>query len=239
MATINLLYQSGYKINDSIEVVIPKVRDILNDEDSYYGLVSALTAMPIDMMAELDDCGIDFSSINEYELFLLLFNQVKNSDTSLIFGGLDLMQFSPAVNESTGSVALVNPVSGVIIDQSVHSKISSALRKIHNIKKDIRKPANEEARDYMLDRAREKRRRNRTRLRMSQLENLIIALVNTEQFKYDFDGVLDLSIYQFNESVRQIIRKIDYDNRMHGVYAGTISVKDLSQEDLSWLPNKL
>ena len=67
---------------------------------------------------------------------------------------------------------------------------------------------------------------------------MIVALVNTEQFKYDFDGVRDLTIYQFNESARQIIKKIDYDNRMRGVYAGTVDIKDLSQDDLNWLTHK-
>lgn len=50
--------------------------------------------------------------------------------------------------------------------------------------------------------------------------------------------ILELSIYQFNESVRQIIKKIDYDNKMYGVYAGTVSAKDLSQDDLNWLTHK-
>ena len=44
--------------------------------------------------------------------------------------------------------------------------------------------------------------------------------------------------YQFNESVRQIIKKIDYDNKMHGIYAGTVSAKDLSQDDWNWLTHK-
>ena len=48
----------------------------------------------------------------------------------------------------------------------------------------------------------------------------------------------ELSIYQFNESVRQIIKKIDYDNKMHGIYAGTVSAKDLSQDDWNWLTHK-
>ena len=59
-----------------------------------------------------------------------------------------------------------------------------------------------------------------------------------EEIKYDFESVKNLSIYQFNESVKQIIRKVDYDNRMFGVYSGTISAKDLSQEDLDWLTHK-
>jgi hypothetical protein len=90
----------------------------------------------------------------------------------------------------------------------------------------------------MIRRAREKARRHSNRQTDSQLESLIVALVNTEQYHYGFEGTRDLSIYQFNESVRQVIHKIDYDNRMHGVYSGTISAKDLSQDDLTWITHK-
>ena len=64
---------------------------------------------------------------------------------------------------------------------------------------------------------------------------MIISVVNTEQFKYNYESVKSLTIYQFNESVYQIVRKVDYDNRMHGVYAGTIDAKELKQDDLTWL----
>ena len=90
----------------------------------------------------------------------------------------------------------------------------------------------------MLKRARAKLRRQMSKKSLSQLESLIIAMVNTEQFKYGFEGTLELSIYQFNESVKQIIKKVDYDNRMYGVYSGTINVKELSQDDLNWLIHK-
>ena len=90
----------------------------------------------------------------------------------------------------------------------------------------------------MIERARKKLKRRRGKEPTSQLEELIVALVNTEQFHYGFEGVLPLSIYQFNESVRQVIKKIDYDNRMHGIYAGTVNAKDLSQEDLNWMIHK-
>lgn len=87
----------------------------------------------------------------------------------------------------------------------------------------------------MLKRAREKQRRERNKKQDSQLEKLIVALVNSEQFKYGFEDVKNLSIYQFNESVRQIIKKTDYNNRMYGIYSGTIDPKNLKQDDLNWL----
>lgn len=238
MATTNLLYKKEYAINDSVRIRIPTVGEVLDNEDKYYGMVSMLTAMPIDYMVQLDDIGVDFTKINDYELFLLLFRSLKEQDTSLIFGDLDLRPFQTAVNEQNGLIILVNPETGVKIDRAIHGKIAATLRKIHHLKKDIRKPANTEAKDYLLERARTKMCRQKNRAEDSQLEELIVAMVNTEQYHYGFEGTRELSIYQFNESVRQVIKKVDYDNRMHGIYSGTVSAKNLSQDDLNWLTHK-
>ena len=238
MATLNLLYKQEYAINEHIKIQIPTVGEVLDNEDDYYTMVTMLTAMPVDMMVQLDDIGVDFTAVNEYELFLILFNALKDKDTSLIFGELDLKPFRSAVNPQNNTIVLRDKETGVVIDRGIQGQIASVLRKIHNLKRNNRKPANQEAREYMLQRAREKMRRRSKRVNDSQLEELIVAMVNTEQFHYGFEGTRELSIYQFNESVRQVIKKIDYDNRMHGVYAGTVNTKELSQDDLNWLTHK-
>lgn len=238
MSTLNLLYQRRYAINDSIGIIIPTVGEIIDNEDAYYNLVSVLTAMPIDLMVQLEDAGIDFMSINEYELFLLMFAGFKDQDTSLIFGDLDLSKFKIAVNEQNGNMVLRDEENDIKIDRAIHSQIAGVLRKIHHLEKNRRKPANDEAKEFMLKRARDKMKRRKNRKEDSQLEALIVAMVNTEQYKYDFEGTRELSIYQFNESARQVIKKVDYDNRMYGVYTGSINAKDLSQDDLNWLTHK-
>lgn len=238
MATLNLLYKKEYAINDHIKIRIPTVGEVLDREDDYYSMVSMLTAMPIDMMVQLDDIGIDFTKINEYELFLLLFNALKEQDTSLIFGDLDLKAFRAVVSPQNSTLVLLDKDTGAMIDRAIQWQIAAALRKIHHLKRDDRKPINSETKDYLIERARTKMRRSKNKTADSQLEELVVALVNTEQFHYGFEGTRELSIYQFNESVHQIIKKIDYDNRMHGIYSGTVSAKDLSQDDLNWLTHK-
>lgn len=238
MPTLNLLYQRQIKINDDIQVIIPTVGEVIDDEDSYYGLVSLLTAMPIDLIVQLDDAGIDFTQINDYELFLLLFPGIKSQDTHLVFGDLNLSEFELATNNQNDTVVLWNQKTNVVIDRAIHGQIANTLRKIHHLEKNLRKPGNDEAKEYMIQRARDKQRRNRNRKTESQLESLIVAMVNSEQYKYDFEGTRELSIYQFNESVRQIINKVDYQNRMIGVYTGNIDSKHLSQDDLNWLTHK-
>lgn len=237
MPTVNLLYKQKYEITPAISVRVPKVGEIIECEDEYYNTVFAITAMPIDMMVQLDDAGIDFTKINEYELFLLLFDGIKDAPcANLVFGDLDLKNFQMAVDKS-GEIFLVDPNTGVRIDKIAHYHIANALRRIHNLEKKLQKPGNDAARKYMIERARIKQQRAKKRNKDSELEDLIIAMVNTSEFKYDYDSVLNMSIYQFNASVNQIIRKINYDNLMIGCYAGTVNVKEISQDSLNWLSN--
>ena len=232
---INVLYQDRFPVTDKISVMIPKVGDVLNHEEDYYALLSMLTSMPIDMMVQLDDIGVDFTTITDYDLFLILFNGIKDKDSSLIFGDLDLSKFELAQNTETDMMVVLDRENDIVIDRLVHAKITNVLRHIHGLKKDTRTPGNNAAKKYMIDRARVKQKRHAGKEHMSQLEPLIVSMVNTCEFKYDFEGTRELSIYQFNESVRQVMNKIDYDNRMIGVYSGCINAKELSQEDLTWL----
>lgn len=237
MATENLLYRHDYPINDSISVVIPTVGQILDNEDSYNSVVSAFTSMPIDFMVPLDDAGIDFTSINEFDLFIMLSEELKKVDTSLVLKDIDLSGFDLCVNNQTKKLVLYDQESGIEIGRREHSQIASVLRRINQLEKNRKKPANDDAKKYMLERMRAKMKRH-PRAESSQLEQLIIAMVNTEQFKYDFESARSLTIYQFNECVRQIVNKVNYDNRMFGVYSGTVNVKELSQDELTWLVHK-
>lgn len=238
LTTINLLYKTEYPINDKISIRIPTIGEILDHEDEYYTMVSMLTSMPIDLMVELDAAGMDFTEITEYELFLMLFVQLREMDTNLVFGKLDLTKFEPMVRDDNGMTVFIDRENDIVIDRSIAGQIAAFLRTLHNLEKDHRKPANQDAKEYMLQRAKQKAARNKKRKRKSQLEPLIIAMVNTEQFRYGFDDVKKLTVYQFNESVRQVIKKVDYSNKMFGVYSGTVNVKDLSRDDLNWLTHK-
>lgn len=222
-------------MNDKIAVMIPAVGEILDCEDAYYGRISLLTATPYDLMVELDDAGVDFETIDDYELFLRTYHAIGDGDTSLLFGELDLSRFKMRVNPENGMTILFDEETGTVIDKGVHAKICDAVRKIHHLKRNYRKPGDNTAKKYILRRQREKRGRRSLKKDASQLETLIVALVNTEQFSYDYESVKKMTIYQFNESVQQIVKKIEFDNRMHGVYSGTVSAKDLSEKDLNWM----
>lgn len=222
-------------MNDAITIHIPSVGEIYDNEDQYYAAVFSLIATPYDMMVQLEDAGVDFTKINDFELFMMLFKQVQQMDTSMIFGDLDLSGFVVVQNEDNGEYLLRNLETGVQIDRAIHALICKHLRKFLNIPRNDKRPGNEEARKYMLERARLKQKRQARKKRESQLENYIIALVNTEQFPYNYMTVRDLTIFQFYASLLQISHKIKFDNMMIGYYAGTVKGDDLKQQDKSWI----
>lgn len=230
------LYADHVRINDAISVMIPKVGDILDHDEEYFGAVYSIVATPFDMMLPLDRLGIDFTKINNFDVFCLMFNNLRTQDLSLVFGDFSLDGFQFARNKQTDEVILLNETTGIAIDRAVHGKIAATLRKLLNIPNNDKKAGNQEARDYLLERAKVKERRARSKQkRQSPLENYIISLVNTPEFKYDYTTVRELTIYQFYASLQQIEKKIRYDKTMIGYFAGTVKMDDLKQEDRTWI----
>lgn len=239
MSTLSLLYKKEYKICD-IPIRIPTMGEVMDNEDLFYSIVSTFTLSPIDLMVQLDDLGVDFEELKDYELFLMLFSALKEQDTSMVFGDLDFSKFEMVSNTKNQSVFFYDEENDIKIDKRFYLMASDFFRKLLGIKKDRRRPANKVTKKFMLERARIKleRQKNKNIAKESQNESLIIAMVNTEQFKYNFDEVKDLTIYQFNQCVKQIMHKVEYDNRMIGVYTGNIRSKDLKQDDYNWIASK-
>ena len=231
-----LLYTDRYEINDKIHIMIPTVGQVLDNEDKYFEVVYTIVATPYDLMVQLDDNGIDFSKITSFDLFCLLFGQLREMDTSLVFGDLDLSNFKVALNNQNGNYVLRDEENDITIDRAIHGQICACLRKLLNIPKTDKQPGNEEARIYMLQKARKKlKRKKKQKQADSQIEDLIVALVNTAEFPYNYQTVRDITIYQFYASLKQIVHKVKFDKTMIGVYAGTVQFDKLDMDERSWI----
>lgn len=229
------LYAESFPICTGISVLVPTVGAIMEHEQSYYEAVSCILATPYDMMVQLDDAGIDFTKISDFDLFCMMFPRLQMMDTSLIFGDLDLSKFHTAIDEHSGVIFLVDPEKEICIDRVSHDLICRGLREMLLIEKTSKTPGNEEARQYLLKKERRRQQRRKNKKYESQLEKYIIALVNTEQFPYNYETVKDITILQFYASLGQIMKKIRYDNTMIGVYAGTVKFDDLKLDERTWI----
>jgi len=234
----NLLRVNSYKINDNISVHVPTAGEIFDFGDQkYYSIVQSITSTPFDLMVELDDIGIDYESITDYQLFLLMFESIAFNEDNLeiLFENINIKNFREAENSNNGERILYDKETGIIIDQLIAFEICKAIRKIHFWKPPEGKAGNTEAKNYLIQRKRLKKQRMAKRPYESFLENVIVSLVNTEEYKYNYEESMDLSVYKINASLHQIQKKKNWDQIMSGAYFGTVDLTKINLDKISWL----
>ena len=231
---------SSIDIIPKLSIRIPNVGEILENEFNYYSIVSTLTATPFQYMVQLDDMGIDYTKLTDYDLFKILFPIYSKTDLSILFGDLDTSDFDIYIDKQDENKEMIySPKNDIAIDELIYNDLADSIRKINLFEKVKSKPGNESARKYLLEKERRKQKRNANKEKTSYLEKLVIALVNTKEFAYDYDTCMNLSIYKFNQSLKQIQHKIAFDNTMVGVYSGTVDTSKLNNKDcLTWIPQK-
>ena len=108
---LKLYRGQDYKINDNIIIHQPSLGEICDfGEGRYYSIVQTLTAIPSDMKSQLDDIGIDYEAISDFELFILLIKTLNYDDTKIIFGDLDLSKFELYTDKSNGETVLAQNI---------------------------------------------------------------------------------------------------------------------------------
>lgn len=234
----SLLLQTQVDLAPGIAIRIPTVGEILQNERLYYQTTYSLTATPFQNMVQLDDLGIDFTTISEWQLFIQTFLAYAHSGDLLdyVFADLQTQGFGIYQDPQTAALYLSNPDTGVQIHESTYLQIVELIRKINLYEHITARPANETARQYLIEKERKRLKRLAKKPPEPYLEQMVIALVNTAEFPYDYESCMHLSIYAFNQSFKQIQHKINYDNTMIGIYAGTLNARDMKDKSaLSWI----
>lgn len=238
MDSRSLLLQTQVDLAPGIAIRIPTVGEILQNERLYYQTTYSLTATPFQNMVQLDDLGIDFTTISEWQLFIQTFLAYAHSGDLLdyVFADLQTQGFGIYQDPQTAALYLSNPDTGVQIHESTYLQIVELIRKINLYEHITARPANESARQYLIEKERKRLKRLAKKPPEPYLEQMVIALVNTAEFPYDYESCMHLSIYAFNQSFKQIQHKINYDNTMIGIYAGTLNARDMKDKSaLSWI----
>lgn len=238
MDSRSLLLQTQVDLAPGIAIRIPTVGEILQNERLYYQTTYSLTATPFQNMVQLDDLGIDFTTISEWQLFIQTFLAYAHSSDLLdyVFADLQTQGFGIYQDPQTAALYLSNPDTGVQIHESTYLQIVELIRKINLYEHITARPANETARQYLIEKERKRLKRLAKKPPEPYLEQMVIALVNTAEFPYDYESCMHLSIYAFNQSFKQIQHKINYDNTMIGIYAGTLNARDMKDKSaLSWI----
>lgn len=234
-------------VNDYITIHNPTVEEVEKyGEEKYVNLLHAFVRRPYDIAVELDDKGVDYQTLTDWDLFLDTIYLLPKDYTSILFGDLDFSNFRPYTDVEKGINILIditNPQR--VIDEVIFKHMTFYLRYVNYIDEKIEYDmGNEIGKKFLLKRMRRKQKKMLDDYKSgkikkhSTLAGMIRYCVNNPGFKYDYDGVMNLKITQLYESYHMLTYNNDRDHVINGIYNATIDVSKMKDKSiLSTIPD--
>ena len=230
-----LLLGDDYVLNDRITIHQPTIKSIKQyGEKEYFNLVAKLTAYPGDMKYPLWQKGIDYENISDFEMFLYMTRSITAKDSYILFGDLDLSAMK-VVPSDVGRPMLYDEKNDIRIDENIYRYIFNFLVTTHRLHKDHEYAGNEETKQLLIELDRQDREMAENAEFKSGLYNIISTLVNIDGFKYDYDTIQDLTLYQLMDSVARVQVIKSSLALLQGSYSGMIDTSKIDKEYFNFL----
>lgn len=234
---LKLYRGDDYVLPNGIRIKTPTLGEICEfGEDEYMSIVSIFTATTIDRCAQLDDWGIDYTQISNFQMFCM-FTQILTPDKiKLFFDDIDFSKMKP-INKD-GKVFLTDSQHN-IFGEDDYEEASAYIRKMNGIAPPkYTHVTNEFAKKQMIIDARNdadfQRKLRAYRGKHSTYQPYVSALVNHPYFKYNWHNVWDLKVYAFFDSLQRISIIENANHLYTGLYSGCVEYKKVKNE-LDWL----
>lgn len=219
-----------------IKIRMPTIREIIEfGEKKYFSIVYIFASTSSDYKAQLDDQGLDWQEVSDYDMFLRLFMAIRDNDLSILFGDTDMKHFILAKDNKTGQLVYHNPITDAKIDRTSYELISGYICEMHSIEKVHERAANAYTKRAMIMESRDKMEAQELKSYEPKFRNLAISMANTPEFKSNYFQTLDYPISIFMDCVRQVQKLKHFDYVMRGIYAGTVDAKKIPRSELVWM----
>lgn len=213
----------------------PKLRQICEvGEDVYFSHVASFVATPTDLKVELDDAGLNFEEISDFQLFCTRVDALKDNIVTRFLDGIDFAYVYPVMHES-GELMLFDPSHNALLDEVHYLILSDYIRTIHGFKKNIEVYGNEFTRKMVIDIERSSRKHKQYKKSEPFLLDYISGLINCSESKYTYKDIWDLPYYVFIDSVRRTQKVMEFKGLMSGMYSGMVDTSKLNFEKMSWI----
>jgi len=225
----------NFSVNSKIKIHQPTLGQICDlGEQKYHSFIHSFTSTPTDLKYQLHLMGIDWNTLSDYELFLLIYQALDREASAMVFGDLDLPRMEKKL-QNNGEIVLYDKNTDAVIDRSVYELAVTYIRKSHNLERHVEKAMNETTKTVLLEEAKEQLERSEAAEYHSFLLPLISTMINMEGFKYNWSTVWDMKINAFMDAVGKLLHIKNVDLLLSSGYSGFgIDLKKISKKDLNY-----
>lgn len=236
MDKLKLISGEPIEICDGLTLLQPTLGEVKDfGEAKFYNTFWTFCSAPWDMPSALDDAGINFMEITEWELFQSIVQGLTHEHTKLIFGDLDFSKFKLMKRtQENGTEDIVLYDGSLLIDEKLYRNFIQYVKAMIGFEHTGKKAGNEATRKILISEDRKQKKRTAKKEYESILYNGIISLVNTEEFKYNYQTIWDITLFQFTKSLVQIQGKKSACALLQGSMSGFCDTSKIPQKDFQW-----
>lgn len=238
---LKLYMSEDVKIANGIVLKCPKLKDIVEyGESEYFSMAQTICSTPSSMMVALDDMGLNYMKIKDFELFIMLAQSLKPEATKLLLGDLDLTKFKPHQFKDTEDVILVyegteNDENPIVISSIIYEVLVTYIRKMHGFSKQDKKAGNELTRKKLIYLARQDAELAKNKPHESFLRPIISAVKCRQGYSMDY--IKQMGVFELMDDLGRLNVIVNADAALGGMFSGFVDTKKMDKTVLNWTRN--
>lgn len=220
-------------VRGTVTVKQPKIKDILEiGESRFYSNLSILVGNPTQFRLMLWEAGIDWNTISDFQMFILMCKQLEPDVVNLMFDNINFESFEPYEREKedgTMETYLYDKESDTEITELVYQYFHQYLQNVFNMK-----PEREVTRQQMLKEAWIRKDKVELKQKQKKGENssfsfvpLISTYINHPGTKHSLQELRDVGVAEFFDSLKRIQIYEHATAVLKGMYSGFVNSKDI------------
>lgn len=225
-----------YVINDKIKVYQPNLRQILEfGERQYFSVIQTLCSTSSNMKSQLADMGLNWETIEDFQMFMMLAKTLDKEKTRLVLGDIDLSQFEIRQNKQNDEPIMVDMTNGIIIDRLIYMQIVEYLRRVHGLTRAYDRTKSQFVHDMAIEMDREEIANNAKKSYKSFLWPLISSVKAKQGYTKQY--VLDMQIFELVHEANRLQVITQSVALLQGSYSGMVDTKKIKNfsEQCNWM----
>ena len=225
-----------YVINEKISVLQPTIGDVLRfGEREYFSIVQTLCSTSSDMKVQLADNNVDWETVEDFQMFMMLAPSLSQQQTRLVLGDIDLSKFKLFPNPQNDEVIMVDQENKIVIDRLIYAKIVAYLRKVHGLTRTHDRTKSKFVHDMAIEMDREKMQLDAKKPYKSFFWPLISSIKARQGYTKQY--VLNMQVYEIVHEANRLQVIVQSDALLKGSYSGMVDTKKIKnfQEQCNWM----
>ena len=230
----------------TVTVLSPTIGDIISiGEKRFYQTLNIFICNTTQYRVLLWDLGIDWNTFSDFELFVMLSQQIDPEVSKLLFRDLDFSKFEPYMKklkeDEDPVLVMYDSEDDIEINYDVYNHFSQYIRTMFNTFPEEKITEHNTLKKWYIDKDKRELERKQKKAEKGEeepsvsIQALISSCINHPGFKHSLKDLKNVGVAEFYDSVKRLQVYEQSTSLMKGMYSGFIDGSKIKPNDYNFM----